>query len=119
MGDYLNSSMFQEVTKSAVNQLCAQLSMSNIVVPRFDAFTDVFDFMNEFETVTATLPEEFKLKVLVKAFPAGRQSAWYEAELKPLILAEEPWLTVKNKIISRYADSEDRDRHYSRLKSIN
>lgn len=119
MGEYINSTMFQEVTKSAVDQLCAQLSMSNIVVPRFDVYLDVFEFINEFETVTATLPEEFKLKVLVKAFPSGRLSAWYEAELKPLILANSTWQTVKKKIINRYADSEDRDRHYQRLRNIN
>lgn len=119
MAEYINSTMFQEVTRSAVDQLCAQLSMSNIVVPRIDSFTDVFDFINEFETVTATLPEEYKLKILVKAFPTGRLSAWYEAEIKPLIHEPSSWKTVKNKIINRYADSEDRDRHYHRLKNIN
>lgn len=116
MGDF-NSTIFQEVTKSVVEQLSHQFTMSNITVPRFDAYSDIFDFINEFDTVTATLPEEYKLKILVKAFPTGRLSAWYEAELKPLILAKATWQTVKNKIINRYADSEDRDRHYHRLKN--
>lgn len=117
MSDNADSSMIQDVTKS-VDQLCAQLSISNIVVPRLDAYQDIFDFINEFELVTATLPDEHRIKVLVKAFPPGRLNAWFESELKPLILKPSSWKTIKTRIINRYADTEDRDRHFQRLKDM-
>lgn len=108
---------FEEVTKS-VDLLCAQLSIMNIAVPRFDKYKDVFDFINEFETVTATLPSEHKVKLLVKAFPPGRLMSWYEHELKPLIEQSKPWLTLKDTIISRYSDTKDLDHHLLRLKRL-
>lgn len=112
-----NQTMIQDVTRS-VDQLCTQLSMSNIVVPRINAYNDVFEFISEFELVTATLPEEHRFKLLVKAFPPGRLLAWFEGSLKPEIEKSVPWTTIKNKIIERYSDTEDRDRHFKRLQEM-
>lgn len=110
-------SNIQDVTKS-VDQLCEHLSINNVVVPRIDAYKDVFEFINEFELVSATLPDEKKNKLLVKAFPPGRLRAWFDGELKSLITANSDWQTIKNKIIERYSNTEDRDRHFKRLQTL-
>lgn len=112
-----NSSNSLDVTKS-LDQLCAQLSINHIAVPRVDAYKDIFEFVNEFETVSATLSDEQQLKLLIKAFPPGRLRTWYDNELKPLIDANSTWLTVKAKIIDRYSDAEDRDRHFAKLQGM-
>lgn len=101
-----------------VDQLSTRLSLHNIVVPKINTFDDVFDWLNEFDMVTATLPEDQKLKLVVKAFPPGKLLAWYERELKPLISKESTWKTIKNKILSRYSDIEDRDRHFIRMNEM-
>lgn len=112
-----NATGFQDVTRS-VDQLCTHLSLSNIAVPRINTYSDVFDFIAEFELVTATLPEDQRLKVLVKAFPPGSLFTWFEQTLKPLIKGMAPWKTIRNKIIERYSDTEDRDRHFNRLQRM-
>ena len=116
-GTFNSNSSTQDVTRS-IDQLFGQLSISNITVPRVDAYKDIFEFLNEFETVSATLSDEQQLRILVKAFPPGRLRAWFERELKPLIVTGSPWSTVKTKIISYYSDKEDRDRHFSRLQGL-
>lgn len=111
------SSFSLDVTKS-LDQLCAQLSISHITVPRLDAYKDVFEFVNEFETVSATLSDEQQLKLLIKAFPPGRLRTWYDNELKPLVNANSTWSTVKSKIIDRYSDAEDKDRYFTKLQGM-
>ena len=106
-----------DISKS-VNQLCRTLSINNIIVPRIDNFSDVFDFIKEYESVTATLPDESQTALLVKAFPPGRYKSWFEKTLKPLIDKKETWKTIKQSIIQRYSDVEDRDRHFKRLQEM-
>lgn len=117
MANRMDSLNLQDVTKS-VDQLCTQLSLTNIKVPRIDTYEDVFEFISEFEMATATLPEEQRTRLLVKAFPPGRLHAWYESELAPLIKSISTWKAIKEKIIQRYSDTEDRDRHFHRLKEM-
>lgn len=100
-----------------LDQIFGQLSLANIVVPKIDTYKNVFEFINEFESDTAMLPDDQKCRLLAKAFPAGRYMAWYEKEIKPIITSSS-WKTVKNKIIERYSDTEDRDRHLRRLDSM-
>lgn len=111
------STAIQDVTKS-VDQLCNQLTLSNIVVPRIDAYTDVFNFLNEFDVVTAALPEDKKKKLLVKAFPPGRLRSWFDDKLKSLVEGVGSWSTIKDKIVDRYSDTEERDRHFKRLSEM-
>lgn len=111
------SQALQDITKS-VDQLCGQISLSNVVVPKIDTYDDVFDFLNEFETVTATLPDEQKKKLLVKAFPVGRKKAWFEDKIKLLIDQGRSWKTIKDTITKRYSDSEERDRHFKKLNEL-
>lgn len=106
-----------EITKS-VDMMCTQMSLNNIVVPRISSYSDVFEFINEYNLVTATLPEELKIKLLVKAFPAGRNQVWFDEKLKPLIDQKSSWTTIKQLIISRFSDTEDRDRHLHRLREL-
>lgn len=107
----------QDVSKS-IDQLVGQLTFGNISVPRLDRYKDVFEFINEFETVTATLSNEQQLRILIKAFPPGRLRAWYDREIKSHVANNSPWATVKAKIISYYSDKEDQDRYFSRLHSM-
>lgn len=113
----MDSFSMADVTRS-VDQLRAQLSMTNLQVPRIDSFNDVYTFVSEYQLATATLPEEEKTKLLVKAFPIGRYQAWYSKELEPLIKRQEPWSKIKNLIIERYSESEDRDRYFAKLREL-
>lgn len=106
----------QDLSRS-LDQIFGQLSLANIVVPKIDTYKNVFEFINEFESDTAMLPDDQKCKLLAKAFPAGRYMAWYEKEIKPIINSSS-WKTVKSKIIERYSDTEDRDRHLKRLEAM-
>lgn len=111
-----SDSVLGELSKT-VEQFCSQFSLSNAIVPRFDSHNDVFTFITEYETATATLPEDQKKKLLVKSFPSGRLNAWYKEEIIPLVNTI-TWEAVKNKIIERFSDIEDRDRHVLRLESL-
>lgn len=99
---------------TSVDEILNKLSLLSVSVPRFDTSGDVFDFINEFEMATVMLPDDQKIKLLVKAFPAGRLMAWYETQLKPMI----SWSAIKQKLIERYSDTEDRDRHFQRLNEL-
>lgn len=67
---------------------------------------------------TSVLTEEQKLLLLAKAFPSGRHHAWFEIELSPLIKDHATWADVRAKIIERFSDTEDRDRHFHRLREL-
>lgn len=113
----MDSTIFDDVTKS-VNQLCHLLSLSNINVPSMSAYSDCYDFLVEFETATATLTDEQKVKLLVKSFPTGRYRAWFDTDLSPAIDKGESWLSIRNRIIKRFSDTEDRVRHFVRLREL-
>lgn len=110
-------SFIQDVSRS-VDQLCNQMSINNIVVPRFNPFTDVFDFLSEFEVATTALSEGQKLTLLAKSFPQGHHREWYETELVPLMKGDASWASVKKKVIERFSDTEDRDRHFLKLREL-
>lgn len=112
----ISESVLNEISKT-VEQFCSQFSISNVIVPRFDSCKDVFTFITEFETATAALPEEQRKKLLVKSFPSGRLNDWYENEILPTINVL-TWKAVKAKIIDRFSDVEDRDRHIQRLEKL-
>ena len=113
----MDTSTTNDVTRS-LDQLCAQMSFSHVSVPRVDAYRDIFEFINEFETVSATLSDEQQLKLLIKAFPPGRLRIWYDEKLKPIISSGTTWSNVKNKIIERYSDSEDSERYFAKLHDL-
>ena len=108
-----------DVTKS-VDQLCDQLSITNVTVPRIDNFKDVYDFIVEYEMATATLSDDQRLKVLVKAFPPGRYQAWLKNAKEKLENSGRmlTWPRMKGEIITRYAETESRDRHFNRLREL-
>lgn len=113
----LDATLFQDVTRS-VDQLCNQMSLANIKIPRYDACSDVFDFITEFDTVTTALSDDQKVMLLNKSFPPGCYRSWFESELKPMIDKKRSWREVKNKIINRFSSTEDRDRHFTRLREL-
>lgn len=113
-----NSSLSSGNVTKSLDQLLSQFSVLNIHVPRIDAYKDIFEFINEFETITATLPEDQQTKLLVKAFPPGRLRTWYENKLKPLVDSSKAWSVIKKTIINRYSDTEDRDRQLKRLQGM-
>lgn len=101
----------------SVEQLVAYMATNGVVVPRIDHYKDIFTFVNEFDMSTRTLPDNQKLALLVKAFPPGRLYQWYETKIKPLI-GVETWDNIKKKIIQRYSETEDRDRHMKRINTL-
>lgn len=113
----LDMSIFQDVSRS-VDQLCTQMSINNVIVPRFNPYTDVFDFLTEYEIATTALAEDQKLRLLVRSFPRGHHRSWYETELAPTIKQGTTWANVKDKIIQRFSDTEDRDRHFLKLREL-
>lgn len=113
----IDQTMFQDMSRS-VNQLCTHISLSNINVPRYSSSTDVFDFLAEFENITSTHSDEQRLVLLTKAFPPGKHRPWFESELLPLIKSQASWKDVKDKVIKRFSDTEDRDRHFIRLREL-
>lgn len=94
------------------------MSLTNVIVPRFLSFGDVFDFISEFETATTALTGDQRMILLARAFPPGRYRAWFETELAPLIRSRADWVEAKAKIISRFSDTEDRDRHIRRIRDM-
>lgn len=113
----MDTTILADITKS-VDQLCTQMSLTNIQVPRLNTFEDVFEFINEFEMATATLPDDQRVKLLVKAFPPGRYQNWYDTTIKPLVDSNSSWSAIKPKITQRFAVNEDRDRHFSKLQRM-
>lgn len=111
-----DASTFFDVSRS-VDQLCTQLSLSNVNVPKFNG-SEIFDFIAEYELATTTLTDEQKLILLAKAFPTSRYKSWFEDELKPLIERKSSWANVKKKLIERFSDTEDNDRHLIRLREL-
>lgn len=109
----LDASTLQDVTRS-VGSLC----ISNVNVPRFDLFSDVLDFIAEFERLTAGFSDEQCLILLSKAFPINCHRAWFETELAPLIKQPKPWAFVKEIVIRRFGDTDSKDRHFKKIREL-
>lgn len=107
----------QEMTR-CLGQLCNQVSLSSIKVPRFDSFSDVFEFLTEFELITTGLESEQKALLLTKAFPVGCNRSWYETDLKPLIQNKARWSEIREFIVRRFSDDGEQDRHFTKVKDI-
>lgn len=112
-----DTSSAQEMTK-CLSQLCNSVSLSTIKVPRFDSFTDVFEFLREFELVTMGLEDSQRTKLLSKAFHAGSNRSWYETDLKPLIEVNRSWPDVRKVIVSRFSESSENERHFNRVREL-
>lgn len=112
----MDSTITQDFSRS-IDQLCNQLSISHIVVPKIDTYKSIYEFISEFEMVTVMLPDNQRVRLLAKAFPAGRHMAWYEDLIKSLA-SNSSWKNIKPKIIERYSNTEDRDRHLKRLETL-
>lgn len=114
----MDSTIIQDITKS-VEGIMGYMSTANIIIPRVDKFKDIFDFIAEYELVTATLEDNQRRKLLIKAFPPGRLRAWFDKHLQPLLdNSSISWETIRHKIIDRYSDTQDRDRHFKRIQSL-
>lgn len=106
-----------DVSRS-VEQLSTQMTYVNVNVPKFDDCKDVYEFLNEFDLITGVFGTEQKLCLLAKAFKRGRAKYWFENDLQPLINKGEPWSIIRDKIIERFADTEDQERHFTRYKEL-
>lgn len=109
-----NENSFGEVTKS-ISQLCNQVSLVNISVPKFSSCSDVFEFISLFEAVTVTFSDEQKCLLLNKAFPPGKHRSWFESELQPTLDVGADWKQIKKLLIERFSATGDRDRHFEKL----
>jgi hypothetical protein len=110
-------SMLSDISRS-VDQLCAQMSMSSLKISPMNTFSDVTDFITEFELVTTGLTEDQKIPLLAKAFPPGRYRSWYETDLKPILKSGCSWRTAKRTILDRFSDTELQDHHIAKLKDL-
>ena len=102
----------------SVSQWYSQMSFAHVNIPKFDACSNVYDFLTEYEDATVTLTDEQKATVLNRAFPPGCHRSWYDNELKPLVKASKPWSEIKAAIVSRFSVQEERDRHLARLREL-
>lgn len=105
---------FNSTFSKSMTQLCTSHLLANIKIPRFDAHRNVFEFIAEFESVTASLGDEQSLPLLSKAFPVGCYRPWYETKLKPIIDGGSTWAATKKIIIERFSATADQDRHLRR-----
>lgn len=112
-----DTSSAQEMTK-CLGQLCNQVSLSNIKVPRIDSFKDVFDFLGEFESITTGLDDSQKSLLINKAFPLGCNRSWFETELAPHVKKGSSWAEIRSLIIKRFSASEEKDRHFIKLREL-
>lgn len=113
----MNATMFNDVTRS-VDQLCNQMSLANMNIPKLASYDDIHEFLVEYELATTGLSNERQVQLLNRAFHQSRYRAWFETELKPLIKNNESWSTIKNKIVQRFSHKEERDRHFRRLREM-
>lgn len=103
----------------SVGQFCSQFSLSNVKINPFSSYDEVGDFITEFELATTELSDNQKLKILAKAFPPGRHRSWFENELKPIVVSPVgTWRQAREKLLSRFSDAEDRDKHFERIKDL-
>lgn len=116
MSSTSESLLSQEISKS-VDQICTQLSVTNVAVPKIDQFKNILDFIAEFEMMTSMLPEHQMVKLVMKAFPTGRYSAWFERTLKPIINTSS-WENIKSLIIERYSDTQPKERHLKKVQNL-
>lgn len=114
---FADASIFQDVTRS-VDQLCQQLSLANIKIPRTSDFDDIHDFLSAYEEATTNLSESQRLKFVHKAFKNGRHMAWFETVLKPKIQGGSSWSDVKATIKSRFCGTDERDAHLERVREL-
>lgn len=110
-------SMLSDVSRS-VDQLCTQMSMVSVKIVPLNTYSDVGDFITEFELVTTGLSDDQKVALLAKAFPPGRYRSWYETDLKPILSSACSWRTAKRMILDRFSETELRDRHVTKLKEL-
>lgn len=106
-----------DVSRS-VDQLCTQMSLANVKVTPFASFSDVYDFIAEFELNTTGVSDDQRIVLLAKAFPPGRHRSWFEVEIKPIIKRKGSWAEAKKLLIARFGDSEDRDKYFAKLKEL-
>jgi hypothetical protein len=115
--DQSNMNISQEFSKS-MDQLCYQLSYANVNITPFKDAASVYDFIAVFELATAGLSDEQKVPLLAKGFPPGRYRHWFENNLHPLIKEKKSWQEAKAKLIERFTEPKDRDRHFKKLKKL-
>lgn len=102
----------------SIDQLCHQMLLANVIVPRFETFVDVFEFLSHYEDATAMLNDDQKKRLLAKSFTPGRWKAWFEYALEPIISSDNSWSSIKRRIIDRFSDLEDRDYHFVKLRDL-
>lgn len=125
-----NQSMFQDINRS-VEQLCSQLSLANIKVPKPSSFEDIFEFLAEYELATTGLTDEQKKMLLARAFSPGRYKDWFNEEIAPLISpiaisldlatgdsTASSWQNIKTMIIERFSETNSQDRHLVKLRDL-
>lgn len=112
------SQSFMDMTRGFTKAI-ENMSTMNVEIPRAENYKDIYKFLSEYETETAVLTDDQKVRLLVKAFPSGTHKVWYDAEIKPNIeIYLNNWGKVKQKIIDRYAIANTKDRYFRRLRDL-
>jgi len=119
MSEQNQSSSIGDMSRSIEN-LCNQLPLINLSIPRIEQTADVLDFIREFESATVTLSNEQIVKMLSKSFPSGKHLVWYKNMLTKLEsegLALN-WPNIKKQIMCRYSNIDERDRQFKHLSTL-
>lgn len=90
----------------------------NLKAPEFSGNKDedVIEWLNQFDLVTFSVPEDQRKKLLGCAFKKSAR-AWFKDDLEPL-LENLDWSGIKSKILARFKPRQE-DYYIERLKSLN
>lgn len=114
-------SVLQQTFQEMVTQLSgATLSSAliHITPPTFSGAPneDIHDWVERFEQLTFSLPQEQKNLLLDKAFMKAAR-AWFREELRPTLAATE-WNTVKRQILEHFSGKSPQVRAYEKLMQL-
>lgn len=102
----------------SINQLCTQMALNNVVVPKFTNYSNAFDFLSDYEVSTVNCTEDQKRTLLLQAFATCDSKAWVMKDLKEMIDGQVSWKELKESIIERHTGTNSLDKHFKRLREL-
>lgn len=112
------------IFSQSISQISGQLAsatLSSAIIhlnpPQFSGKPNenIHEWVEKFELLTLSFPDEQKTNLLDKAFLHPARS-WFKASLKPSLPL--PWKTIKTKILSQFSGESQEDRNYEALRKL-
>lgn len=113
----LTGAYANEINQS-INQLCHQMAINNINIPKFSSYKNACDFIRDYEIATYNCKDEQRLALLFQAFASCESRAWVEKDLKSMINDKKPWREIKEAIIERHTGTSSIDKHFRKLREL-